>query len=767
MMKPLFIIIQMLCCIPLAGQTIHGLVVNPDKKAIPYANVVLVTKADSSYIAGTVTTEDGKFTLADTSEGVPLNDCLIGVSHIGFQTAYHQAAEEMGTIVLANDEERLGEVVVNGSNAPSMKLRNGKLQVNVQHTILANTGNSIEVLSLLPFVSRTSEGVSVIGRGTPRIYIDNREVRNTDDLQRLASDEIKNVEVDFHPGAEYGNNIRAVIRITTVRKGEGLSANLTAEGVQVKHFNASGYGDLNYRWNKWDFFGGVTARHTHKESTVKNTLDFTDGQTAVNVAQELNNITRGYSVGGNVGLSFSNDGVNDFGVRYDFTRTPSGRDNQYGAGTYMESGTDIHSEDIELLQNIERTQHILNAYYITSFGEGNKLDVSFDYMSGKNRSGYTSYWEQNRNVEAYDDGNYHLYVGKAQMSHQIWGGTLHYGTELSYTDNKSSYHTDENDGTNLTESDDKNEQTLWSLFASMEKTFGDFSLEGGLRFDLADYKYFHGGQLQEDVSRNYTKLLPYFEADYDGGSVSLSLSYSSNIRRPSYSQLNGSTMYVDKYTYQRGNPLLQSAYDHILDFMCSWKDLMVNVSHTWYKNSIMQTNEMMDGQRAILFTSVNIPHYREWHASISYAPTFGFWRPKVQSGVYKQKLLHAGQHYNKPYFTYEFDNLFRLSSNVNLSVDMWGTASGNLYLAEFHPNFRTDIGLNASLFKKSLHVWLKVMDVFHTDKERWTDCVNGITFDKNRKLDNCGVMLQLRYVFNPQRSKYKGATTNSEIMRLY
>lgn len=52
MMKPLFIIIQMLCCIPLAGQTIHGLVVNPDKKAIPYANVVLVTKADSSYIAG-------------------------------------------------------------------------------------------------------------------------------------------------------------------------------------------------------------------------------------------------------------------------------------------------------------------------------------------------------------------------------------------------------------------------------------------------------------------------------------------------------------------------------------------------------------------------------------------------------------------------------------------------------------------------------------------------------------------------------------------
>lgn len=112
------------------------------------------------------------------------------------------------------------------------------------------------------------------------------------------------------------------------------------------------------------------------------------------------------------------------------------------------------------------------------------------------------------------------------------------------------------------------------------------------------------------------------------------------------------------------------------------------------------------------------------------------------------------------------DNLFRLSKHVNLSFDIWGTAAGNLYLSDFKPSFRTDIGLNASLLKNKLAVWIKVSDLFNTDKERWSSHINDVYYSKNRKLDTRGVMLQLRYSFNPQRSKYKGRATSSEIIRL-
>lgn len=223
---------------------------------------------------------------------------------------------------------------------------------------------------------------------------------------------------------------------------------------------------------------------------------------------------------------------------------------------------------------------------------------------------------------------------------------------------------------------------------------------------------------------------------------------------------------MDEYTYKRGNPLLKSAYDHVLDLMFSWKDLMIGITHTWYKNSIMQTTKTMDGQQAILFSMENIPDYREWAAIANYTPTFGFWRPKLELCVFKQRMLYSGRRYDNPYFAYELANLFRLSSRINLSLDVWGTSSGNLYLDTFTPTFRTDIGLNANFLNNSLFVWLKVTDLFNTDKERVTSNINGIVFSKNRKLDNCGVLLQLRYVFNPQNRKYKGATTSSEIIRL-
>lgn len=87
-MKFLLIIIQLLCCVSLMGQTIHGVIVNSNKECIPYANVVLVTKSDSAYLAGTVTTDDGKFMLSYAGGNESLDDCLVSVSHIGFQTTY-------------------------------------------------------------------------------------------------------------------------------------------------------------------------------------------------------------------------------------------------------------------------------------------------------------------------------------------------------------------------------------------------------------------------------------------------------------------------------------------------------------------------------------------------------------------------------------------------------------------------------------------------------------------------------------------------------
>ena len=392
--------------------------------------------------------------------------------------------------------------------------------------------------------------------------------------------------------------------------------------------------------------------------------------------------------------------------------------------------------------------------------------MNVDYMQGKALFQHETYRAQEKDVDSKNKSDYHLYTGKAEILNPLWGGELHYGLEFSFTKNNYSYHAEQTSNTALNESEDENRQRLWGLFSSLSKTFGHFSIEAGGRIEIANYQYFHDEKLNKEVSKDYKKILPYLQINYDKNAVSMSLSYTNSIHRPSYGQLNSSTVYVDKYTYQRGNPLLLSAYDYILDFVFSCKGLMIDITHIWYKNSLMRTTQKLESTSAMLFTTENIPYSREWSAPVSYSSTIKFWRPKVEMSVFKQAFTYHGRNYNKPYFSYELNNLFRLSKHVNISFDMWGTAAGNLYLSDFKPSFRTDIGLNASLLKNKLAVWIKVSDLFNTDKERWSSHINDVYYSKNRKLDTRGVMLQLRYSFNPQRSKYKGRATSSEIIRL-
>lgn len=765
MKKELFLIIlSLLLNLPLNAQEIRGQIFNERGETVAYANVILLTKSDSTFISGTVTTDDGHFLLPNPTK-LFLDDCLIRISSIGYKNIYLTPRVDMRTIMIIEETQKLNEVIVSGKR-PVIQMNRGKMQVNVQHTLLARTGDAIQVLSMMPFISRTTEGISVFGRGTPLIYIDNIKINDVNELQKLSSDEVKHVEINLHPGTNYGNNVKAVINIKTIRKGEGLSVNLTACETLVKHFNHLKFGKLNYRLRKWDFFGGMEFRYDRNESSTRNLIDFDHNSNTINVDQSFNNNIKNKSFNINSGFNFSNNGKNDFGMKYNFSRSPSNRDEMSGTSIYSVDNATKHSEDVLLLGKNEKTNHALNAYYITSWGKGNRLTMNVDYMQGKALSQYETSWAQKKDVDSKNKSDYHLYTGKTEILNPLWGGELHYGLEFSFTKNKYSYHANKTSNTALNESEDENCQRLWGLFSSLSKTFGHFSIEAGGRIEIANYQYFHNEKLNEEVSKDYKKILPYLQIDYDKNAVSMSLSYTNSIHRPSYGQLNSSTVYVDKYTYQRGNPLLLSAYDYILDYVFSWKGLMIDITHTWYKNSLMRTTKKLESTSAMLFTTENIPHYREWSATVSYSSTIKFWRPKIEMSVFKQTFTYHGRNYNKPYFSYELDNLFHLTKHVNLSFDIWGTAAGNLYLSDFKPSFRTDIGLNASLLKNKLAVWIKVSDLFNTDKERWSSHINDVYYSKNRKLDTRGVMLQLRYSFNPQRSKYKGRATSSEIIRL-
>ena len=76
--KALLLLCSLTSAGEIAAQTVSGKVIDENKQPLPYANVVLLTLPDSTFVTGTVTAEDGTFSLNTTTPNQ-----LVRISSIG------------------------------------------------------------------------------------------------------------------------------------------------------------------------------------------------------------------------------------------------------------------------------------------------------------------------------------------------------------------------------------------------------------------------------------------------------------------------------------------------------------------------------------------------------------------------------------------------------------------------------------------------------------------------------------------------------------
>ena len=164
-------------------------------------------------------------------------------------------AQEVDTLQTADMMVELRELVVKGG-LPNTRLKGNAMITRVEGTPLAQSGTVGEMLVKVPGMTGTEEAPEVLGKGAPLIYINGRQLRDASELQRLRSEDIRDVEVINNPGARYDATVRAVVRIRTVKQqGDGLSLDLTATDEQDLRYSFNRpYGKLglNYRTNGVD-----------------------------------------------------------------------------------------------------------------------------------------------------------------------------------------------------------------------------------------------------------------------------------------------------------------------------------------------------------------------------------------------------------------------------------------------------------------------------------------------------------------------------------
>lgn len=755
----------MLCLPPHAlfaqAPSVSGIVTDDIGSPVEFANVTLLSLPDSTLIDGVVTDLSGSFSLT-----TPISPSLLRVSAMGFEeVTIPDPHGEVGKISLSSVSLRLGEVVVKGS-LPLTKLVSDGLQVAVNGSYLATTGTALDVLGKMPFVSRSGSEIEVLGKGTPIIYINGRQVRDRSELDQLSSSDIKSVDVVTSPGARYDSSVNAVIRIKTVAPvGDGFSfSDRTTAG--YKHY-AYIFEQLNfnYRKNGFDLFGMLNYENYRDRQRYDNLT--TQYLSSATVMQR--SVGRDFTIyplyEGKIGLNY-NSAVHNMGFFYDFTYKPSDG-NSSALTTRLENLllADVISYDGSY--NSHNRQHLLSAYYVGTLGKWQltaNLDAMWQINDRATDESEFSQFNPTRFFTTDSDVANRLIAGNVTATFPAWKGDVRFGTEITDIFRKDLYKADVDF---IDDNDTKIMETTSALFAEASQTFGKLSVTAGLRWEYTDTRYFLWGAMSHDQSRKYHNLAPGASVSLPIGKVTNSISYTRKTTRPSFGQLSSAVRYIDRYSYESGNPALRPIYRDYISLSSSWRDLVVELSYCSTDNYFMwQTTPFPGYPDATLLKMENMPRFNSFEAFANYSPCFfSIWRPTFMAGIMVQdfKLMHHGEclTLNNPLGIFRFDNAIHLPRDMWLNVDFSARTAGNTENIYVQSRWSCNLGLYKAFAHDTWSIKLQLDDLFNIYRQRMT-FYDALTLSSvNKFIDTRDLSITLRYNFNPARSRYKGRSASS------
>ena len=754
------------------SQDVGGRVINENGQPLPFVNVVLLSLPDSAFVQGAVTDENGMFNIVTKqSEG------LLKLTSIGYETLFlpYKAANGL-TIQMKEEAQMVGEVIVKGQ-LPQTYVKGDAMRTTVAGTILEKAGTLSDALSKIPSLEAERDGaVKVIGRGDAEVYINGRRVQDMKELSRLRSDQIQHVDVVQNPGARYAASVKAVVRITLKKaQGEGFSFQDSAEGMYQYGLSATNNLDVNYRTGGLDITASFWAgSYGHSKSFQDNTLTYYVGKDKIEgvSSQESKNTWKGWSP--QLQVNYMVNENHSFGAYYKYDRHPSGKFNSlFLTDNYENSIFTEHSES-DITQEEEFKKHIFNAYYNGRIGKLSvdlNIDGLFDdtQSRGNTKEQTTEAGDSptRRSIESNTLSSNNFWATKLILGYPVWKGNLSLGGEYSYNHRTDAYDFTATDAVPVKSTDTEINERSSAAFLEYGRQFGKVFAQLGLRYEHLKNDYFNFGKQEDEVCRNYGDWFPTAVISAPVGKVQLSLSYRRDIERPPYANLSSSTIYINRYTYQSGNPYLQPTYTHSLVLNAAYKWANLTLSYGRIKDAITMSTEPYPGSTNPLVSLVRPINSQEDYERLtivaSARPTIGCWHPtwavvamfqNYKSPTATGEVVTLSQ----PWFNGSWRNTIELPHALRLSADMeWATKGEYNNFRITRPRIVGNLGIQKDISLRRLGTLtadLRCIDLFNTNKTE--AIIYGYRDLATNNPARRTFILDLTWKFNEARSKYRG-----------
>ncbi len=751
-------------CIQKEAQKVIGRVIDEQGKPVEFANVALLSSADSTFINGGVTNQNGDFVIPCRPGRM-----LIRVTFVGYKTHYQSCTVgEVGNIRLKKDAIVLQNVVVKGE-IPQYKMVQGGMAVDVQHSILHDVGSAQDLLSMLPMVQGRDGKFEVLAKGKPEIYINNKKVRDGIELKQLKSMDVKNVEIITAPGAKYNAEVNAVIRIKTLKpQGDGFSLMATSQTWKNNKWNNYEDLTLKYRTGGLEAFATVALDNGHysAEQDLEQELhikkDKFDAQVELPVRSSWTQfeykagVSYDFNTDHSIGLSFSSQKL-----FYNKFKTDMEQTYQKNGAFY---GDVLLKTDID---ELDKPVWELNSYYVGKAGKlGVDLNATILLRITENHLNQQEYSKElgDRTITTLNMENRRMMAGKLVLTYPVWKGVLSGGSEATRT---ISYGRNVNQEDIIPEAENEMKENNIAGFAEYEMQLGLWRLNAGLRFEHVKADYYSFGDWQQEPSRTYNDWFPNFSAAWQKGKWSAQLSYSKRITRPPYSMLGSVIVYDSRMFYEGGNPLLRPSVRQSIDFNLTYSWLTFVTGFTRENDLFTHICRVYDEEKEIgIFQPVNFDHQDRVYATLVASPKFGFWQPTATLHYYEQmfdaEAYGAPKKLNKPEFSFDLKSWFVIDPTAKALVQVSYTGSNHWGFMYRGSNFSVNARGQKTFLKGSLSATLYANDIFRTSRSKMTTYYAiGKTVQDVYTYTQC-VGLTLSYNFNAASSKYRGTGAGND-----
>ncbi len=748
--------------------TLSGIVKDSKKQPLPYTNVAIIN-ADKSLQNGVATLKDGTFSIKGVNQGT----YKLIVSFVGYKDYEKEikvtSSMQLPVIILEDDAEMLQMVEVIGYKK-LISNDKGKMTLNVEGSMLSTMPSSTMLMSFVPGVKVINDNVEVLGKGTPLIFINGREVKNQAQISSLQPAMIKSITVDRNPSAKYDAEYDSVIHIVTKSQ--------SSENLQVQLYHGSNLGRkyshsnglyVNHKQGKFTNYISYGFTNSKKDESVNSFLNtsFNEIKQDDNFYSHLKENTKKHK------LTFSSNiklnPKNTIDIQYFYKK-----EKQKASVTGYEklTGIDNIKYDVNRYGGGTEQKNTLNLKYSLHLDSLSTFDIYGDYTHKK------SYGTENVLNKAINSGNsyflgsdskFDVYGVRVEYSKTFANGlNLDLGTRFSEIKSNARSLIEQTHKTTIDNQTELKEQTFAS-YLTLSKQVGKLSTEVGLRVERNKGIYAKNGIDIFDKPRVTTNVFPSLALNYDASKkVKINFNYTNKIGRPSFDDLDPTVSYLSSFLYEQGNSTLKPTIRHNLSLGTTINDnLIMSIDYNMYRDAILYVAEMSENNRNLFINkAINLDKGSSLAFNTSYSKSFGKFQANI-SGIVSYSFVEFPfmgkmKRNKKPMFEFTNSNTYIFSPKAVAFVVFQARNKYANTNTVFTPTYQLVVGANFKLLKNKLEMTVFGNNLLNKAYSNSTSEYGYVTSGQNLNLDKRSVGVKLTYNINGFKDIFKSSTSDKE-----